>query len=65
MLAVSDPGQEVQSEAARQLKCLQSLGGGAEREGDLEAILCVQHELGGAFTVLLQRLSPREHIRNM
>ena len=44
-------------QTAWDLQQLQSLRGRAEGEGDLEAVLCVQHQLVGALVVLQQSLA--------
>lgn len=53
---MSDPVEEVEMKAVRDLQQLQSLCGREERKRDLETIICVQHQLCGAFVVLEQRL---------
>lgn len=53
---MSDPVEEVEMKAVRDLQQLQSLCGRAERKRDLETIICVHHQLCRAFVVLEQRL---------
>ena len=56
-VVVLQSGEEAQVQTAWDLQQLQSLSGRAEGEGDLEAVLGVQHQLGGALVVLKQRLA--------
>lgn len=58
---MSYPAQEAQVKAARDLQQLQSLRGRAEGKGDLEAVVRVKHQLGGAVTVLQHRLQQGAH----
>lgn len=57
----SYPGQEAQVQAAGDLQQLQGLGGRAKRKGDLEAVVRVKHQLGGAVTILEHRLQQGAH----
>lgn len=57
----SYPGQEAQVQAAGDLQQLQGLGGRAEGKGDLEAVVRVKHQLGGAVTILEHRLQQGAH----
>ena len=54
---VLQSGEEAQVQTAWDLQQLQSLSGRREGEGDLEAVLGVQHQLRGALVVLEQRLA--------